>query len=46
LGVTVGAGIYVLVGRVAGVAGLYAPASFMVAAVLAGLSAFAFAEMN
>lgn len=46
LGVTVGAGIYVLVGRVAGVAGLYAPASFLVAAVLAGLSAFSFAEMS
>lgn len=46
LGVTVGAGIYVLVGRVAGVAGLYAPASFLVAAGLAGLSAFAFAEMS
>lgn len=46
LGVTVGAGIYVLVGRVAGVAGLYAPASFLVAAALAGLSAFSFAEMS
>ncbi|MDA0703309.1 MAG: amino acid permease [Proteobacteria bacterium] len=46
LGVTVGAGIYVLIGRVAGVAGLYTPASFLVAAVLAGLSAFAFAEMS
>ncbi|MBT6119800.1 MAG: amino acid permease, partial [Rhodospirillaceae bacterium] len=46
LGVTVGAGIYVLIGRVAGVAGVYAPASFLVAAVLAGLSAFAFAELS
>ncbi len=46
VGTTVGAGIYVLIGKVAGRAGLYAPLSFLVAAVLAGLTAFAFAELS
>ncbi len=45
VGTTVGAGIYVLIGKVAGRAGLYAPLSFLVAAILAGLTAFAFAEL-
>ncbi len=45
VGTTVGAGIYVLVGEVAAVAGAAAPISFLVAAVLAGLSAFSFAEL-
>ena len=45
VGTTVGAGIYVLVGEVAAVAGAAAPVSFLVAAVLAGLSAFSFAEL-
>jgi APA family basic amino acid/polyamine antiporter len=35
----------VLVGKVAGVAGYHAPVSFIVAAVIAGLSALSFAEM-
>lgn len=46
LGTTVGAGIYVLVGKVAGEAGYLAPLSFLGAAVLAGLSAFSFAELS
>ena len=46
LGTTVGAGIYVLVGKVAGRAELFTPAAFVVAALLAGLSAFAFAELS
>jgi len=45
VGTTVGAGIYVLVGEVAAVAGTTAPFSFLVAAALAGLSAFSFAEL-
>ena len=45
VGTTVGAGIYVLVGEVAAVAGTTTPFSFLVAAVLAGLSAFSFAEL-
>ncbi len=46
LGTTVGAGIYVLVGKVAGRAGDYAPISFIVAAVLAGFTAAAYAELS
>ncbi|MFC3227878.1 APC family permease [Marinibaculum pumilum] len=45
LGTTVGAGIYVLVGKVAGAAGMQAPLAFLVAALLAGTAALAFAEL-
>ncbi len=46
MGTILGAGIYVLIGEVAGVAGLRAPLAFLVAAVLAGFSAFAYAELS
>ncbi len=46
LGTTVGAGIYVLVGKVAGRAGAFAPVSFLLAAVLAGLTAWSYAELS
>jgi len=45
IGTILGAGIYVLVGKVAGSAGLQAPLAFLVAAVLAGFSAFSYAEL-
>ncbi|HKY94870.1 MAG TPA: APC family permease [Kiloniellales bacterium] len=45
LGTTIGAGIYVLVGTVAGEAGRLAPWSFVVSAVIAGLAAACFAEL-
>ncbi|MEO8132380.1 MAG: amino acid permease [Betaproteobacteria bacterium] len=45
LGTILGAGIYVLVGKVAGAAGMYAPISFVLAAVTAGLSAFTYMEL-
>ena len=45
LGTILGAGIYVLVGKVAGVAGMYAPLSFALAAITAGLSAFTYMEL-
>ena len=45
LGTILGAGIYVLVGKVAGVAGMHAPISFALAAVIAGLSAFTYMEL-
>lgn len=45
LGVTVGAGIYVLVGAAAGRAGPAAPAAFAVAAIVMGLSAASFSEL-
>lgn len=46
LGVTIGAGIYVLLGATAGRAGMYAPLSFVLAAVVMGFSAASFAEMS
>lgn len=45
LGTILGAGIYVLVGKVAGAAGMYAPVSFVLAATTAGLSAFTYMEL-
>lgn len=45
LGTTIGAGIFVLVGKVAGRAGMAAPVSFLVATLLAAVTAFSFAEL-
>ena len=45
LGTIVGAGIYVLIGKVAGEAGIYAPFAFIVAAIIAGVTAFTYAEL-
>jgi amino acid transporter len=46
LGNILGAGIYVLVGKVAGAAGYQAPLAFIVAASIAALTAFTFAELS
>ncbi len=46
LGTTIGAGIYALIGEIAGIAGLRAPVSFLVAALLAGVTALSFAELS
>jgi len=46
IGTILGAGIYVLIGQVAGYAGYYTPVSFLVASMLAGLSAFSYAELS
>ena len=46
VGTTVGAGIYVLTGKVIEVSGAFAPLSFLAAACLAGLSAASFAELS
>lgn len=46
LGTTIGAGIFVLIGKVAGAGGALAPLSFVLAAVIAGLSALSFAELS
>ena len=46
LGVTVGAGIYVLVGATAQQAGAYAPFSFLVAAIVVSLTALSYAELS
>jgi len=45
LGVTIGAGIYVLIGAAAARAGMHAPLAFVVAAGLMALSAASFAEL-
>jgi amino acid transporter len=44
-GVTIGAGIYVLVGTVAGHAGKHAPIAFTIAAVVMGLTVASYAEL-
>lgn len=46
LGNILGAGIYVLVGKVAGVAGFHAPFAFLLAATVAAFSAFSYAELS
>ena len=46
LGNILGAGIYVLIGKVAGHAGLFAPLSFVIASLVAALTAFTYAELS
>lgn len=46
LGVTVGAGIYVLVGATAAEAGVFAPVSFVIAAIVVAFTAFSYAELS
>jgi amino acid transporter len=46
LGTTIGAGIYVLIGKVVERAGVHAPLAFLAAALLAALTAFSYAEMS
>ncbi|HEY5665515.1 MAG TPA: amino acid permease [Gammaproteobacteria bacterium] len=46
LGTILGAGIYVLIGEVVALAGPRAPSAFLLAAVLAGVTAFSFAELG
>lgn len=46
LGVTVGAGIYVLVGATAAQADIYAPVAFLVAATVVAFTAFSYAELS
>lgn len=45
LGTILGAGIYALVGKVAGLAGMHAPVSFLLAAVLTALTGLSYAEL-
>lgn len=46
VGTMLGAGIYALIGEVVGSAGVFAPAAFIVAAAIAGLTATSFAEFS
>src|SRR5262244_3465675 len=46
MGVTIGAGIYVLIGAAAARAGMQAPLAFVAAAILIGLTGASFAELG
>jgi len=46
LGTMIGGGIYALTGKVAGIAGMYAPAAFALSALLALVTAFSYAELS
>ena len=46
IGTTVGAGIYALVGEIAGVSGYLAPWAFLMAAALAAFTAFSYAQLS
>lgn len=46
LGNILGAGIYVLIGKVAGEAGYFSPFSFLIASIIAGITAFSFADLS
>lgn len=46
IGTILGAGIYVLVGKVAGVAGTLTPVAFLLSSVIAAFSAFSYAELS
>ena len=46
LGTILGAGIYVLIGKVVATAGIYTPWSFLIASLIAGLTAFTYAELS
>ncbi len=46
LGTIIGAGIYVLIGVVASKAGMFSPIAFLLAAFIAGFTAFSYAELS
>lgn len=46
LGTILGAGIYVLIGKIAGIAGLYAPVAFVISAAIAGFTALSYAKLS
>ena len=46
VGTMVGAGIYVLVGKIAGTSGYLAPWSFLLAAILAGFTGLSYSELS
>ena len=46
IGTILGAGIYVLIGKVVAASGLYAPVSFLLASLIVAFSAFSYAELS
>lgn len=45
LGTILGAGIYVLIGKIAGIAGIYAPIAFIVSAIIAAFTGLSYASL-
>ncbi|MEN4053247.1 amino acid permease [Sulfurimonas sp. NWX79] len=46
LGNILGAGIYVVIGKIAGISGIYMPLSFLIACVIVLFTAFSYAELS
>ena len=46
VGTILGAGVYALIGKVVGLSGIYAPFSFLLAAMIASLVAYAYAQLS
>ncbi len=46
VGTILGAGIYSLIGKIAGLSGIYAPVSFLISALIAAFVAFSYAELS
>ena len=46
IGSILGAGIYVLISKIAGISGMYMPVSFIIAGIIASFSALSYAEMS
>jgi len=46
VGTILGAGIYSLTGKIAGISGIYAPVSFLISAFIAAFVAFTYAELS
>ncbi len=46
IGSILGAGIYVLISKIAGTSGMYMPLSFILAGIIASFSAFSYAELS
>ncbi len=46
LGTVVGAGIYVVIGKIIGMSGALAPVAFLIAAIAAGLTALSYTELS
>ncbi len=45
VGAILGAGVYVLIGKVVGYSGIYAPLAFLISAILAGLTGLSYSEL-
>jgi amino acid transporter len=46
VGTMLGAGIYVLISKIAGSAGMYVPLAFLISAIIVSFSAFSYAELS